>query len=206
MLADNNRIAIHPILPIPEREEVYFYWNGQKLKAKRGEMIASALIANGISIFGHHHKDGSAQGIFCANGQCSQCSVIANGVAVKSCMTAVSENMIVQSLEGLPILPAEDTPLNFEPLEYIKTDVLIIGGGPAGLSAAIELGKQNIQTLLIDDKNALGGKLVLQTQASSWFAGRRTSAGTRGIDISKISEELAKFSKIWLNSTAVRVQ
>ena len=160
LLADNNRIAIHPILPIPEREEVYFYWNGQKLKAKRGEMIASALIANGISIFGHHHKDGSAQGIFCANGQCSQCSVIANGIAVKSCMTAVSENMIVQSLEGLPVLPTIDTPLNFEPLEYVKTDVLIIGGGPAGLSAAIELGKQNIPTLLIDDKYALG---------ESWF-------------------------------------
>ena len=207
MLADNNRIAIHPILPIPEREEVFFYWNGQKLKAKSGEMIASALIANGISIFGHHHKDGSAQGIFCANGQCSQCSVIANGIAVKSCMTAVSENMIVQSLEGLPILPAEDTPLNFEPLEYIKTDVLIIGGGPAGLSAAIELGKQNIQTLLIDDKNALGGKLVLQTH--KFFGSQEdSSAGTRGIDISKnLSEELAKFGsvEIWLNSTAVFV-
>jgi hypothetical protein len=31
-------------------------------------MISSALIANGINVFGHHHKDGSAQGIFCANG------------------------------------------------------------------------------------------------------------------------------------------
>jgi flavin-dependent dehydrogenase len=45
--------------------------------------------------------------------------------------------------------------------------VLIIGGGPAGLSAAIELGKLGIQTLLIDDKHRLGGKLVCKPSASS---------------------------------------
>ena len=66
-MADSNRIAIHPILPVPDKKEIYFYWNGQKMQAKCGETIASALIANGISVFGHHHKDGSAQGIFCAN-------------------------------------------------------------------------------------------------------------------------------------------
>ncbi|MEN6444817.1 MAG: FAD-dependent oxidoreductase [Candidatus Cloacimonas sp.] len=206
-MADNNRIAIHPILPVPEREEVCFYWNQQKMKAKKGEMIASALIANGVSVFGHHHKDGSAQGIFCANGQCAQCSVIANGLAVKSCMTAVSENMIVQSLEGLPVLPAADNPVSFEPLEQMETDVLIIGGGPAGLSAAIELGKQNIKTLLIDDKNALGGKLVLQTH--KFFGSQAdSSAGTRGIEIGRnLSTELANYASvdIWLNSTVVYI-
>ncbi len=93
LLADNNQ-AVSPFILYCQflKRRGLFYWNGQKLK-NRGEMIASALIANGISIFGHHHKDGSAQGIFCANGQCSQCSVIANGIAVKSCMTAVSEKM-----------------------------------------------------------------------------------------------------------------
>jgi sarcosine oxidase subunit alpha len=67
------RITKHPILEIPERREVTFTWNGQKMAGYEGEMISSALIANGIHIFGHHAKDGSAQGIFCANGQCSQC-------------------------------------------------------------------------------------------------------------------------------------
>jgi sarcosine oxidase subunit alpha len=37
------------------------------------------------------------------------------------------------------------------------------GGGPAGLSAAIELGKAGVRALLVDDKHRLGGKLILQT-------------------------------------------
>ncbi|PKN74131.1 MAG: sulfurtransferase [Candidatus Cloacimonetes bacterium HGW-Cloacimonetes-3] len=206
-MVNDNRITTHPILSVPEMDEISFYWNGTKLYARRGEMISSALIANGISIFGHHHKDGGAQGIFCANGQCAKCSVIANGVSVKSCMVAVTENMIVHSVEGLATLPADDAPQSFEPIEHLSTEVLIIGGGPAGLSAAIELGKKNIPALLIDDKNALGGKLVLQTH--KFFGSEEDSrAGTRGHDIGKLlAEEVSGFSSIevWLNSTAVFV-
>ena len=80
------RVATHPILPIPERETIEFTWKGQKLQAQAGETIATALFANGIRIFGYHPKDGSPQGIFCANGQCAQCTVIADGLPLKSCM------------------------------------------------------------------------------------------------------------------------
>ncbi len=62
------RIEEHPILVVEPRERVAFFWQGQELSANKGEMIASALFANGIRIFGHHHKDGAPQGIFCANG------------------------------------------------------------------------------------------------------------------------------------------
>lgn len=177
-----NRIKKHPILSIPQKDKITFYWNGKPLQAMQGEMIASALIANGINVFGHHHKDGTAQGIFCANGQCAKCTVIANNIPVKSCMTEVRENMIVKSAEGLPELPEITEKPDLKDIEEIITDVLIIGGGPAGLSAAIQLGKYDIPCLLIDDKNALGGKLVLQTH--KFFGSQEDSyAGTRGIDI-----------------------
>ena len=89
------RIGKHPILSIPKRKRMVFYWNNKKLMAYEDEVISSALFANGIHIFGHHGKDGFPQGIFCANGQCAQCMVIANGIPVKSCMTEVEENMVV---------------------------------------------------------------------------------------------------------------
>ena len=204
---ENHRILKHPILPIEEREDVLFSWNGEPLLAKKGEMISSALIANGINVFGHHHKDGSAQGIFCANGQCAKCTVIADGLAVKSCMTAVTPGMEIRSLEGLPELPDTAFIPKYPPLEKLEVDVLIIGGGPAGLSAAIELGKYNINTLLIDDKQALGGKLVLQTH--KFFGSEEDSnAGMRGIEIGKLlALELQKYPSVqfWLNSTALFV-
>src|SRR5450756_2782920 len=84
------RIAEHPILSVAPRACVAFYWQGRELMAREGETIASALFANGIRTFGHHARDGSPQGIFCANGQCAQCLVLADGKPVKSCMEPVS--------------------------------------------------------------------------------------------------------------------
>ena len=202
---ENHRLDKHPILSVPEREDVLFTFNGKPLTAKQGEMISSALIANGISVFGHHHKDGSAQGIFCANGQCAKCTVIANGVAVKSCMTLVTPGMEVRSAEGLPALPESPVIVQRPAIEQVACEVLIIGGGPSGLAAAIELGKHGIDTLLIDDKHTLGGKLVLQTH--KFFGSEEDShAGVRGHDIGKLlaAEVATHLSvKIWLNSTAL---
>jgi len=203
----NNRINTHPVLNISEKETVSFYWNRSKLAGKRDEMISSALFANNIKIFGHHHKDGSAQGIFCANGQCAKCTVIANGVPVKACMTSIKENMIVKSVEGLPKLPDVDENPQISNIEHISTDLLIIGGGPAGLSASIQLQEFKINTILIDDKDELGGKLVLQTH--KFFGSQEDShAGMRGMDIGRMlagKVEESSYINVWKNSTALYV-
>jgi NADPH-dependent 2,4-dienoyl-CoA reductase/sulfur reductase-like enzyme/Fe-S-cluster-containing hydrogenase component 2/bacterioferritin-associated ferredoxin len=201
----DGRITKHPILSIPKRKKVGFYWNNTRLQAYDGEVISSALFANGIHVFGHHAKDSSAQGIFCANGQCAQCMVIANGIPVKACMTRVEENMVVESVEGLPRLPEAVEEFQFASIEQIDTDVLIIGGGPAGLSAALELGERGIEALIVDDKDRLGGKLVLQTH--KFFGSIEDCyAGTRGVDIAKILEDNIRTLpsvKVWPNSAAM---
>ena len=205
------RIDRHPILPIPPRAEIPFLWEGRTLTAREGETISSALFANGIRIFGHHAKDGAAQGIFCANGQCSQCLVLADGIPVKSCMELVRPGLRVDPVEGLPVLPdvnaAEDLSALFLDIEDIRVPVLIIGGGPAGLSAAIELGKRGVEALIIDDKHRLGGKLVLQTHR---FFGsiEAVYAGTRGIDIAtRLEQDVRSFPglRVWLQSAALAV-
>jgi sarcosine oxidase subunit alpha len=201
------RITKHPIIEIPQRTEVTFTWNGRPMTGYAGEMIASALVANGIHIFGHHPKDNSPQGIFCANGQCSQCLVMADGLPVKSCMTPLKKDMTVASVDGLPQMPADDRPPKTAEIATRIVDVLVIGGGPAGLSAAIELGKHKVNTLIVDDKDRLGGKLVLQTH--KFFGSVADShAGTRGFEIGKIlQEELAALPsvEVWLNATVVAV-
>lgn len=207
------RIQQHPILPVEAVEPVTFYWRGERLTAKKGETIASALFANGIHVFGHHHKDGAPQGIFCANGQCAQCLVLAGGVPVKACMEAVKEGLQVEPVDGLPSLPVLTRAATAKaanavrPIRELSVPVLIIGGGPSGLSAAAQLGHLGIETLLVDDKHRMGGKLVLQTHR---FFGSVDAvyAGTRGIDIAtRLENEVRALPSvsIWLNSSALAV-
>jgi len=204
-----SRIEKHPILSIEPRPDIPFTFDGKKYLAKQGEVISSALLAQGISILGRHHKDGAPQGIFCANGQCAQCMVIADGCPAKACLTVVKPGMTVESCRGKPAIPADDALPQMTDIPVIKIPVLIIGGGPAGLSGAIELAKAGVRCLVVDDKQRLGGKLTLQTH--NFFGSRGDCyAGTRGTDIARIlEEELRSFGgqlvQIWLSSPAVGV-
>ena len=206
----DNRIRNHPILTYPDSQPTMFLWNGQEMIGFPHETIASALIANGIDIFGHHHKDGSPQGIFCANGQCAQCTVLVNGYAKKACMTYLEEGMDIFPLEHLP---KANTSLKaslqnlYKDIVTINIPVMIIGGGPAGLAASVALGKLNIDTILVDDKEKLGGKLVLQTHRFFGSA-KEVYAGHRGIEIAKIlSEEVSRYETIhcWTSARVVGV-
>ncbi len=203
-----NRIKNHPILDVKEKKEIVFYFEGNPLKAYEDEVISSALFANGIKIFSYHKKDTAPQGIFCANGQCAQCSVVADGRVVKACVSKLKEGMKIDTLKGAAkINLKEETSFNYSSIEEIDTDVLIIGGGPSGMSAAAEISKFNLDVILVDDKDKLGGKLVLQTHK---FFGSVDDcyAGTRGIDIAeKLYEELIKYPslKIWTESVCFGV-
>ncbi|MHA2195866.1 MAG: FAD-dependent oxidoreductase [Promethearchaeota archaeon] len=200
-------ISRHPILEKYKKKEIGFTFNGKNLVGFEDLVISSALFLNKIKIFGHHVKDLSPQGIFCANGQCSQCNVIANGIPVKACMTSLVEGMVIESCDGLPELPFEDDPVDIGDSEVIDIEFLVIGAGPAGLSAIQTLGKSDRTILLVDDKDRLGGKLVLQTHK---FFGSQEDvyAGKRGNEIAKIlgdSIKLLPNVQIWLNSVCLAV-
>ncbi len=71
----------------------------------------------------------------------------------------------------------------------IRPEVLIIGGGPAGLAAAREAVRAGCDTVLIDDALELGGQLVKQTH--KFFGSEMEYAGVRGIWIAeKLLEEV----------------
>lgn len=201
----NNRIDSHPILQPRSLPSVEFTFDGVRIMACEGETIASALFASGIKVFGHHHKDGGAQGIFCANGQCSQCTVVADGKPVKSCMVLVESGMEVESVDGHPALPEDSKKEGLERPYEVHVPVLVLGGGPAGLCASIELSKLGVEVLVVDDKPELGGKLTLQTHG---FFGSVADcyAGVRGVDIGhKLAKEVEELSsvEVWTDSTAL---
>lgn len=70
-----------------------------------------------------------------------------------------------------------------------NTEVFVIGGGPAGLSAAIVAAELGAQTLLVDDSAKLGGQLIKQTHR--FFGSSNRDAGIRGISIAdKLCEDV----------------
>ncbi len=75
------------------------------------------------------------------------------------------------------------------------------------MSACEELGKFNVDVILIDDKKEFGGKLVLQTH--KFFGSVEDCfAGTRGIDIAeKLYQNLLKYPsvKLWNETTCFGV-
>jgi NADPH-dependent 2,4-dienoyl-CoA reductase/sulfur reductase-like enzyme/Fe-S-cluster-containing hydrogenase component 2 len=184
-----RRIRTHPVLDqAVDRREIEFSFDGEPLRGLEGETIAAALFANGVTRFSEHRKAGAPQGIFCANGQCSQCTVIIDGMPRKACVTSLSAGMNVRTMKGLPVLPqtGSSVPIRQSP-RSLSVDVLVVGGGPAGLGAAKELVALGLNVAIADDKESLGGKLVLQTH--KFFGSERDCyAGTRGYDIARTLE------------------
>ncbi|NLB33327.1 MAG: FAD-dependent oxidoreductase [Tissierellia bacterium] len=75
-----------------------------------------------------------------------------------------------------------------------KAELVIIGGGPAGLCAAISAAKSGANVLHIDKSKNLGGQLIKQTHM--FFGSEKQYASVRGIDIPKILiNELHKYKE-----------
>jgi len=65
----------------------------------------------------------------------------------------------------------------------IETDILIIGGGPAGMTAALKAADNSAQVIIIEKYHQLGGQLIKQTHR--FFGSKKEQAGIRGIEIAK---------------------
>lgn len=90
------QILNHPVLGDTFKEEITFYFEGKPLKAKKGQTVSAALMANGIKKFGLSRKLRQPRGLFCANGRCCSCFMTVNGLDhVLTCMTLVEEGMRV---------------------------------------------------------------------------------------------------------------
>ncbi|MGI6679093.1 MAG: NAD(P)/FAD-dependent oxidoreductase [Dehalobacterium sp.] len=83
-------------------------------------------------------------------------------------------------------------------------EIAVVGGGPAGMCAALVAAKQGAKVTLFDNNKALGGQLIKQTHR--FFGSEKEHAGTRGIQISNmLAEEISKNENIdlHLNATVI---
>jgi len=85
----------------------------------------------------------------------------------------------------------------------IEKEVVVIGGGPSGLSVAIEVAKRGAEVLVVDENLRAGGQLFKQIH--KFFGSSAHQAGVRGIDIaSELLEQARECGvEVWLNSVVV---
>ena len=147
----------HPATRIVGRR-IAFTFDGETIDALEGETIAAALSAAGIVTF-RHTPSGAPRGLHCGMGACFDCVVTVDGrVGQRACMTPAADAMRVDSAFPERLKTEDPAP----PQEERSCDVLIIGAGVAGLSAAIAAAEAGASTVVLDERSAPGGQYAKQ--------------------------------------------
>ncbi|OGL43857.1 MAG: pyridine nucleotide-disulfide oxidoreductase [Candidatus Schekmanbacteria bacterium RBG_13_48_7] len=87
-----------------------------------------------------------------------------------------------------------------------ETQIAVIGGGPAGLCAALKAADQGVKVFIFDREPRLGGQLIKQTH--KFFGSQEHRAGVRGIKIAGELEEKTQNHEnisIFLNTTVIGI-
>lgn len=84
-----------------------------------------------------------------------------------------------------------------------RYDLIVIGAGPAGLSAAIEAAKSGLSAIVFDENSKPGGQLFKQIH--KFFGSKEHKAKIRGFDIGKelLNEANENGVKVTLNATVI---
>ncbi len=179
-----SRIERHPVLEFKRQKEVTIYYHGQPIRAYEGETVASALYAAGVRTFSHSPSLNRPRGLFCAIGKCASCVMNIDGISnVRSCITPVRDGMTVEEQKGAGAFPETPEGDYGETVEDAEADIVVVGGGPAGLSAALEASSLGASVLLLDENHQLGGQLIKQTHR--FFGSKEHDAGVRGVTIAR---------------------
>jgi len=90
-------------------------------------------------------------------------------------------------------------------MERDNKPAVVIGAGPAGLCAAIELKKAGAPVILMDENSKPGGQLFKQIH--KFFGSREHKAGVRGFDIGKelLEESMTSGIDVRLNTEVVGI-
>jgi glycine/D-amino acid oxidase-like deaminating enzyme len=144
----------HPSIR-PVGRAISFQFNDRAIGGLEGETIAAALSAAGVTTL-RHTPSGAPRGLFCGMGACFDCVVTVNGrIGQRACLTQATDGMSVSS--GFPaILTADPMPA---PEEH-DCDILVVGGGVAGLSAAIATAEAGASVIVLDERHAPGGQFA----------------------------------------------
>ena len=144
-------------------KEIEIFVNGKAVRAFEGETIGAALVAAGIRELRRTAQLQDSRGLYCCMGTCHGCLVTVNDQPnVKACITPVQAGQRITLQEGYGKLDPDAPEPPAGRLVRKQVPLVIIGGGPAGLSAAIAAARVGTRVLVIDENLQAGGQIYRQ--------------------------------------------
>lgn len=156
-----------PYAVVDHHEKLDVVIDGKQAHALRGDTVASAMLASGTRSAGNSMYWNRPRGVFAAGveepNSLVHLSPRHEGDVEESMMTSttvpVTNGLEATQLRGLGTLdPAADQA--YYDHVHVHTDVLVVGAGPAGLSAATNAAKSGARVVLMDEKSWAGGTLL----------------------------------------------
>lgn len=151
-----------------------FTFDGVPLTGHPGDTLASALLANGVRTVARGIESGRPRGIVSAGPEEPNALVqLESGLCAEPMLRATTielyDGLRARGLVGRGTIPLEPDPAVYD-RRNAHCDVLVVGGGPAGLAAALAAGRTGARVILIDDGPELGGTLLTTGELLDWVA------------------------------------
>ncbi|MGV2068545.1 FAD-dependent oxidoreductase [Agrobacterium sp. 22-226-1] len=163
-------------------DRLTLYIDGAECRADAGASIAAAMAAAGKNGFSCD-VTGKSRGLFCGMGVCHDCLVTVDGrTSQRACMTPVADGMHVDRQMARPdilddslkaICPVPDA------VSERCMDLLVIGAGPGGLSAALAAAEAGASVVVLDERHTAGGQFYKQPNTADAAAALAGDAQAR---------------------------
>ena len=179
-------------------KEIEIFIDNHPIRAYKGESIAAVLTAIGIRQIRHAPQHTDPRGLYCCMGSCYGCLVTVDGQPnERACVTPVraGQRIILQEELGRPDEASPDPAR----LVHRKVPLVIIGGGPGGLSAAIAAANAGAEVLVIDENIQPGGQIYRQLPETfrAPEPGRFGADYVDGLSLLKDVQNLSDAITIW---------
>jgi NADPH-dependent 2,4-dienoyl-CoA reductase/sulfur reductase-like enzyme len=145
-------------------------FEGRRIDARAGESLAAALAAHGILAL-RTTREAAERGMFCGMGVCQDCLVEIDGrPEQRACMIKIEHPLHVRrQVHGrslMPVVEERSSPAGSDPV-LERPEVLVIGAGPGGLSAAIAARSAGAEVVVVDERPQAGGQYFKQLSVES---------------------------------------
>ncbi|TDU90440.1 thioredoxin reductase [Kribbella voronezhensis] len=153
-----------PAQPRPQ-EPISVVVDGAPVEALPGQTVAAVLMTAGRESWRTTRTAGRPRGVFCGIGACFDCLVVVNGTPdVRACQRTIAPGDTITSQAGA-VLPEQTRKAEASVGENVHAEVVVVGGGPAGIAAALAAADGGAQVLLVDGGRQLGGQFHRQLPA-----------------------------------------